>query len=97
MFITYELEQTGDGLRETETPPVLAYKEFTVPGEVLSWKVGEFENPSGSNSYGVKVSYLNAEGEPEMQVIPVPASSRNVEVHRDKLPEKFEQAINRAA
>jgi hypothetical protein len=96
MYLTYDMSQTTSD--PTEKQPVLkGAKEFSVPGKMIDWEVGEFETESGANAYGVKVNYMDQEGQFSSLVIEAPASAKNVLVHTDHIPKEYRAALDSAA
>lgn len=89
-FVTYELEQGNplDG-----APEVLGVKGVVLRGKIASWKVGNFEPEPGKKVYGIEIIYESAHGS---EVIEVPANAAKVELHVGSLPQRFEEALQRA-
>lgn len=105
-YVTYDLEQETRGGGTADYPKV---KRVYVPGSVEDWDVGEHEKESDRTVFGVKVTYTTTregfEAEREgtqygvqeaettfTKIVELPEDAKNVEF-RDRLPEKYEDAL----
>ncbi len=97
MFITYDLPQKpADASSSAATIP--GAKEVKIPGQVVRWKVGEFHHPSGKHIYGVQIAFSEiSEEDLEHELVELPENAQNVQVYLEKLPQKYEAALKRAA
>jgi hypothetical protein len=94
MYLTYDLPQVD----QTDEKHVLQQaREFSVPGSVLKWEVGEFESPSGTRVYGVRVQFKERSGPASYQILDVPAHAINVNIHQNSLPEEYRSALKNVA
>jgi hypothetical protein len=92
VYITYELPQDT-----APEPQMLGAKEVTLPGPLTHWAVGEFENASGTKSYGVRLAYIDPARGPATQLVEVPGTARNVQVHLRSIPSEYAPALKAAA
>jgi hypothetical protein len=92
-FVLYDVEQIDPkaGLR---TGLIARAKRVSVNGEILGWRVGEFQTDLGKSIYGIRIRYLDSllmiRGS---QYIEVPNNAQNVRLVMGDLPERYEEAL----
>jgi hypothetical protein len=93
IYITYDLPQDADKARL-----VPGVKKWETPGQLVRHEIGEFSIDSGRKIPGVRLTISDAEEEDvEKHVIELPSLVQNVEVHVNRLPEKYREALKSAA
>ena len=96
MYVTYDLPQTVTTEPKSESL-VRGAREISLPGVLIKWEVGEFENASGAKSYGVRLEYTDPVIGPASELVEVPAHAKNVHVHPQFLPAEYHSALKTAA
>lgn len=97
MYITYDLPQT-EGVTQPETGLIArGAREIQLSGPLHHWLVGEFDNASGVKSYGVRLEYVDPERGLATELIEVPSTAKNVQVHQDHLPSEYRSGLESAA
>lgn len=97
MYVTYDLPQTVVTTKPNAEPLIRGAKEVTLPGALIKWEVGEFENASGAKSYGVRLEYTDPVIGPASELVEVPANAENVQIHQQALPAEYHSALKTAA
>jgi hypothetical protein len=106
VYVTYDLDQTG------KQPHKVIYrgaKKVVIPGEVLSWEVGEYKIHDVEDAFGVKLFYRPSMRSHEVSNLPnlpylmeeefvvLSSYAENVQVHRENIPEEYRPGLDNAA
>jgi hypothetical protein len=96
-YVLYDLQQGAVGASTDQL--VAGAKKVSVAGQILGWKVGEFEIDPGKKIYGIKIRYLDSLlMTPGTQYVEVPAHAQNVHLHQgEEVPRRYEDALKATA
>lgn len=95
MYVTYDLRQSAASPNKEEL--LRGAKDVKLPGEVVNWKVGEFELPSGRLGVGIRISYVDPMLGPAEHVVEIPPNAENVRLHLAKIPAEYRSALKSVA
>jgi hypothetical protein len=93
VYVTYDLPQDAG-----DPGGVPQARSMTLQGHLVRYEIGEFKSQSGKMVTGVHVTViLEDEEDVEKELIEIPANARNVQVHVDRLPERYREHLKQAA